>query len=59
MLVSHYMMHKQIIFIFQHRYKVMGSDIRTDVTMTDRTETPREEVHIANRCFYITLEILQ
>mgnify|MGYP006266276227 CR=1 FL=1 len=31
----------------------MGSDIRTDVTMTDRTETPREEVHIANLPLYV------
>ena len=31
----------------------MGSDIRTDATMTDRTETPREEVHIANLTLYL------
>ena len=53
MLVSHYMMQQKILFIFQHIYKVMGSDIRTDVTMTDRTETPREEVHIANLTLYV------
>ena len=32
----------------------MGSNIRTDVTMTDRTETPREEVHIANLPLYVS-----
>ena len=26
----------------------MGSNILTDVTMTDRTESPREEVHMTN-----------
>jgi hypothetical protein len=34
------------------QYK-MSSDICTDVTMTDRTETPREDVHIANRSLYV------
>ena len=46
-------MQQKILFIFEHRYKVMASDIRTDVTMTDRTETPREEVHIANLPLYV------
>ena len=32
----------------------MGSDIRNDVTMTVRTETPREEVHIANLPLYVS-----
>ena len=42
------------LFIFQHSYKVMGSNIRTDVTMTARIETPREEVHIANLPLYVS-----
>jgi hypothetical protein len=32
----------------------MGSDILTDETMTDHSETPREEVHIANLPLYVS-----
>ena len=31
----------------------MGYDIRTEATMTDRTETPREEVPKANLTLYL------
>ena len=31
----------------------ISSHISTDVTMTDRTETPREEVHTTNPSLYV------
>ena len=53
-IIYNFMMHKKVLIIFQHIYKLMGSDILTDETMTDHSETSREEVHIAYLPLYVS-----